>query len=52
LNHEADNDRVIQRYFLAEILKKSPLPPAALLNVIREAQIEPAWTDIALPNGV
>ena len=42
---------VPQRYFLAEILKKSALPPAALLTIIREAGIEPAWTEIALPNG-
>ncbi|MCJ1472868.1 hypothetical protein MMC13_001517 [Lambiella insularis] len=40
-----------ERYFLAEILKNSNLPPTTLLQVIRETGVEPAWTNIALPTG-
>ncbi|KAL8739331.1 MAG: hypothetical protein Q9181_000062 [Wetmoreana brouardii] len=40
-----------ERYFLAEILKDSPIPPANLLRVIQAEQIRPRWTEIALPYG-
>ncbi|KAH8726066.1 hypothetical protein GQ44DRAFT_198448 [Phaeosphaeriaceae sp. PMI808] len=38
-------------YLLAEILKAAPIAPHVLLNVIRDAQIQPRWTDMALPPG-
>ncbi|MCJ1285471.1 hypothetical protein MMC26_004811 [Xylographa opegraphella] len=40
-----------ERYFLAEILKNSNLPSIALLQIIRDTGVEPAWTQIALPTG-
>ncbi|MCJ1248283.1 hypothetical protein MMC30_005500 [Trapelia coarctata] len=40
-----------ERYLLAEILKKSTVPPTALLQFIRNTSVEPAWTEIALPTG-
>ncbi|KAL8782876.1 MAG: hypothetical protein Q9213_005053 [Squamulea squamosa] len=40
-----------QRYFLAEILKDSPIPSGNLLRVIQAEGIRPRWTEIALPNG-
>ena len=42
---------VVQRYFLAEILKKSSIAPLDLMNFIQERGIQPSWYDIALPNG-
>ncbi|KAI4145576.1 MAG: hypothetical protein LQ340_006232, partial [Diploschistes diacapsis] len=39
------------RYLLAEILKKSILSTANLISIIKDSGIEPAWTEIALPNG-
>jgi hypothetical protein len=38
-------------YLLCEILKAAPVNSLALLNLIREAQIQPRWTDMALPPG-
>ncbi|KAL8772618.1 MAG: hypothetical protein Q9209_002279 [Squamulea sp. 1 TL-2023] len=40
-----------ERYFLAEILKDSPIPSGNLLRVIQAEGIRPRWTEIALPNG-
>ena len=40
-----------QRYFLAEILKNSGIPPLALLKLIADLNIDPCWYQIALPNG-
>lgn len=54
LLHELDQcseSNVGQRYFLAEILKKSSIAPLDLLNLIRERGIQPSWYEIALPNG-
>jgi hypothetical protein len=42
---------LLQRYFLAEILKASSIPPTDLLNFIRERGIAPSWMEMALPNG-
>ena len=42
---------VRQRYFLAEILKKSSVAPLELMNFIQERGIQPMWYEIALPNG-
>jgi hypothetical protein len=38
-------------YLLCEILKAAPVNSLALLNLIREAQIQPRWNDMALPPG-
>ncbi|KAL8710926.1 MAG: hypothetical protein Q9220_004525 [cf. Caloplaca sp. 1 TL-2023] len=40
-----------ERYFLAEILKDSPIQPGNLLRVIQAEGIRPRWTEIALPYG-
>ena len=48
---ECSGTDVGQRYFLAEILKKSSIAPYDLMNFILERGIEPVWYDIALPNG-
>lgn len=40
-----------QRYFLAEIIKDSPIPPLDLVTIIKQVGIQPRWTEIALPNG-
>ncbi|KAL8917044.1 MAG: hypothetical protein Q9172_005997 [Xanthocarpia lactea] len=40
-----------ERYFLAEILKDSPIPSGNLLRVIQAEGIRPRWTEIALPHG-
>ena len=40
-----------QRYFLAEILKTSSIPPAELVKIIQERDISPQWDLMALPNG-
>ncbi|KAL8699159.1 MAG: hypothetical protein Q9224_001534 [Gallowayella concinna] len=40
-----------ERYFLAEILKDSPIPAGNLLRVIQAEGIRPRWTEIALPHG-
>lgn len=42
----------LQRYFLAEIIKDSDIPPSELVTVIQQMKIIPRWTEIALPNGV
>ncbi|OCK77285.1 hypothetical protein K432DRAFT_395722 [Lepidopterella palustris CBS 459.81] len=36
---------------LAEIIKAAPVPSNVLFGIIREAQIQPKWNDIALPRG-
>lgn len=51
LKRRVTNKTLKQRYFLAEILKRSHLPPTTLLQVIRDTGVEPAWTEIALPTG-
>ncbi|KAH7089737.1 hypothetical protein FB567DRAFT_439752 [Paraphoma chrysanthemicola] len=38
-------------YLLAEILKAAPIPSHVLLNLIRDHQIQPRWTEMALPPG-
>ncbi|KAL8734899.1 MAG: hypothetical protein Q9166_001251 [cf. Caloplaca sp. 2 TL-2023] len=40
---------VCQRYFLAEILKDSPIPSGNLLRIIHAEGIRPRWMEIALP---
>ncbi|KAF2710826.1 hypothetical protein K504DRAFT_236545 [Pleomassaria siparia CBS 279.74] len=44
----AEHEKV---YLLAEILKASPIPSHVLFNLIRDANIQPRWNDIALPHG-
>ena len=48
---EGSGTNLGQRYFLAEILKKSSIAPYDLMNFILERRIEPVWYNIALPNG-
>ena len=48
---EVSGTNMGQRYFLAEILKKSSIAPYDLMNFILERRIEPVWYNIALPNG-
>ncbi|KAF2016496.1 hypothetical protein BU24DRAFT_202905 [Aaosphaeria arxii CBS 175.79] len=43
----AEHEKV---YLLAEILKAG-LPSHALFNIIRETNLQPKWSDIALPHG-
>ncbi|KAF2491534.1 hypothetical protein BU16DRAFT_121081 [Lophium mytilinum] len=38
-------------YLLAEIIKAAPIPSSVLYGIIRDAQIQPKWSDIALPHG-
>jgi hypothetical protein len=38
-------------YLLCEVLKASPVSSQALLSFLREAQIQPRWSDTALPPG-
>ncbi|OAL01854.1 hypothetical protein IQ06DRAFT_368287 [Phaeosphaeriaceae sp. SRC1lsM3a] len=38
-------------YLLSEVLKASPITSQALLSFLRQSQIEPRWTDTALPPG-
>ncbi|KAG6994031.1 hypothetical protein G7Y79_00048g084270 [Physcia stellaris] len=40
-----------ERYFLAEILKTSIIPPFHLLGFIEQMGVQPLWNEIALPNG-
>jgi len=40
-----------QVYLLAEIIKAAPVSSNVLFGIIREAQIQPKWNDIALPQG-
>lgn len=40
-----------QNYLLAEIIKAANLHPDALLNIIRNFNIQPRWEDIPLPVG-
>lgn len=42
----------LQRYFLAEIIKDSEIPPSELVTMIQQMKVIPRWTEIALPNGV
>lgn len=44
----AEHEKV---YLLAEIIKAAPVPSNVLFGIIREAQIQPKWNDIALPQG-
>ncbi|KAF1917968.1 hypothetical protein BDU57DRAFT_182862 [Ampelomyces quisqualis] len=38
-------------YLLCEVLKASPISSHALLSFLRQSQIEPRWSDTALPPG-
>ena len=42
---------VLQRYFLAEILKTSEVPLADLVKTIQDRNVVPQWEQMALPNG-
>ncbi|MCJ1453720.1 peptide-N4-(N-acetyl-beta- glucosaminyl)asparagine amidase [Mycoblastus sanguinarius] len=42
----------LQRSLLAEILKHSSIDAEALAKVIRDAEIRPKWTEVALPEGM
>lgn len=44
----AEHEKV---YLLAEILKAAPVPSHVLLNLIRDANIQPRWNEMALPHG-
>ncbi|KAF2261671.1 hypothetical protein CC78DRAFT_345537 [Lojkania enalia] len=44
----AEHEKV---YLLAEIIKAAPMSSHALLNIIREANIQPKWQEIPLPSG-
>lgn len=44
--------RLLQRYFLAEIIKDSEIPPSQLVTMIQQMKVIPRWTEIALPNGM
>ncbi|OCL08130.1 hypothetical protein AOQ84DRAFT_293757 [Glonium stellatum] len=44
----AEHEKV---YLLAEIMKAAPVSSNVLYGIIREAQIQPKWNDIALPQG-
>ncbi|CAI6333869.1 unnamed protein product [Periconia digitata] len=44
----AEHEKV---YLLAEILKAAPVPPHVLYNIIRDANIQPRWNEMALPHG-
>ncbi|KAL6707033.1 hypothetical protein ACN47E_004785 [Coniothyrium glycines] len=44
----AEHEKV---YLLAEILKAAPIPSHVLFGVIRDANIQPRWNDMALPPG-
>lgn len=48
---EADDLAQLQRFFLAEIIKTSLVPPNELLRFIQEREILPRWNAMALPNG-
>lgn len=48
---ELSETNVRQRYFLAEILKKSSIAPDDLMSFIQERGLQPSWYEIALPNG-
>ncbi len=41
----------LQRFFLAEILKTSPVPPGDILQFIIARDIKPQWEAMALPLG-
>ena len=45
------NMLLLQRFFLAEILKTAPVPPADLFHFIIERDIKPEWESMALPFG-
>ena len=49
--NKCSGTNVGQRYFLAEILKRSSIAPHDLMHFIIERRIQPVWYDIALPNG-
>jgi hypothetical protein len=38
-------------YLLCEVLKASPISSQALYSFLRQSQIEPQWSDTALPPG-
>jgi hypothetical protein len=40
-------------YLLCEIMKASqpPIPSQVLFNFLRQSQVEPRWTETALPPG-
>ncbi|MCJ1310175.1 hypothetical protein MMC25_003836 [Agyrium rufum] len=40
------------RWFLAEILKQSPIQPEALIEIIARFQVQPAWLNIVPPIGM
>ena len=42
----------LQVYLLAEILKAHPISSHVLYGIIREANIQPRWNDMALPPGM
>jgi hypothetical protein len=44
-------DILEQVYLLAEILKAAPIPSHVLFGLIRDANIQPRWNDMALPPG-
>ncbi|KAB2105248.1 hypothetical protein AG0111_0g7090 [Alternaria gaisen] len=44
----AEHEKV---YLLAEILKAAPIPSHVLFGIIRDANIQPRWNDMALPPG-
>lgn len=42
---------ILQRWFLAEILKVSSISPLDLVRLIQEKHIAPNWVEMLIPNG-